>query len=81
MLDGTLFMISMLGNNENCEFTQIGHGPDRPLHFSPGITSEEDLSLSTCLVLSSSLILMRVSLFISYWGLVVLQFHSPNQHF
>ena len=45
-----------------------GHEFPRPLHFSPGATTDNDLSWSICICLSSSLILMMVSLFMSYWN-------------
>ena len=40
----------------------------RPIHFSPGVTTDTDFRLSINLGLSSSLILMNVSLFVLYWG-------------
>jgi len=67
ILDGTLSMISRLGVKENCELIQIGHEPDKPLHFSSGVTTAKDLAWSISLGLSSSLMLMNVSLFMSYW--------------
>ena len=67
MLDGTLSIISRLGVKEYCELIQIGHGPFKPLHFLSGVTTAKDLAWSSSLGLSSSLMLMKVSLFMSYW--------------
>ena len=66
--EGTLLMISKLGIEEYFDVSQIGHGPFRPVHFSPGVTTDTDFRLSINLGLSSSLILMNVSLFVLYWG-------------
>ena len=66
MLDETLSIISRLDAKEYCELIQIGHGPFKPLHFSPGVTTAKDLAWSISLGLSSSLMLMNVSLFMSY---------------
>ena len=43
MLEGTLSIISRLGVKEYCELIQIGQGPSKPLHFSPGFTTDKDL--------------------------------------
>jgi hypothetical protein len=59
-MDGTLSMVSILGVKENYELIQIGHGPDKPLHFSSGVTTAKDLAWSISLGLSSSLMLMKV---------------------
>jgi hypothetical protein len=69
VVEGTLLMISKLGIEEYFDVSQIGHGTFRPLHFSPFFTTDNDLSWSINLGLSSSLILMKVSLLILYWGL------------
>ena len=66
MLDGTLSIISKLGVKEYCELIQVEHWPFKPLHFSPGVTMDKDLAWSISLGLSSSLMLMKVSLFMSY---------------
>ena len=61
-------MISKVGIEEYCDVSQIGQGLVRSRHFSPGVTTDNDLRLSINLGLSSSLMLMNVSLFVLYWG-------------
>jgi hypothetical protein len=66
--EGTLLMISKVGIEEYCDVSQIGQGLARARHFSPGVTTDNDLRLSINMCLSSSLMLMKVSLFVLYWG-------------
>jgi hypothetical protein len=66
--EGTLLMISKVGIEEYCDVSQIGQGLARARHFSPGVTTDNDLRLSINMGLSSSLMLMKVSLFVLYWG-------------
>ncbi len=61
-------MISKVGIEEYCDVSQIGQGLARARHFSPGVTTDNDLRLSINMCLSSSLMLMKVSLFVLYWG-------------
>jgi hypothetical protein len=61
-------MISKVGIKEYCDATQVVHGRLSAVHFSLGITTDNDFRKSINLGLSSSLILMNVSLFVLYWG-------------
>ena len=64
MSEGTLPMISKVGIREKTDLRLIGH--IRPgAHYSPGVTTEIDLTRSISLGLSSSSILMKMSLFTS----------------
>ena len=41
--EGTLPMVSKVGIEEAYDYIQIGHGPVFPGHFSPGVTTDNDL--------------------------------------
>lgn len=66
-------MISIVGVSEYSDVSKIGQRPER--HFSPGVTTENDFRTSINLGLSSSIILMKVSLFVLYRDSCVRPFH------
>ena len=41
--EGTLPIVSKVGIKEAYDDIQIGHGPVFPVHFSPGVTTDNDL--------------------------------------